>query len=116
MRHAKEHRQRSRVKTVAFFLVLFAVMLFSLLIPLRPTTSVREKRDLAPFPEFSSENLLSGEYFRGIDSWFSDTFPARDAFLEINQKLRSFYGIQTVVIHGEIEQGDEIPDAPFTGR
>lgn len=116
MHHAKEYRRGSRFKAVVFFAVLFAVMIFSLLIPLRPASSVREKRDLTPFPEFSTESLFSGEYFHGIDDWFSDTFPARDTFLDINQQLRALYGIQTVVIHGEIKQGDDIPDAPFTGK
>lgn len=116
MRHAKEHRRGSRVKAAVFFTLLFAVMIFSLLIPLRPAHSAREKRDLTAFPEFSTETLLSGEYFHGIDDWFSDTFPARDTFLDMNQQLRALYGIQTVVIHGEIKQGDDIPDVPFTGK
>lgn len=116
MRHAKEYRRGSRVKAVVFFALLFAVMVFSLILPLRPAHSVREKRDLTAFPEFSTEALLSGEYFHGIDDWFSDTFPARDTFLNMNQQLRILYDIQTVVIHGEIKQGDDIPDAPFTGK
>lgn len=116
MRHAKEYRRGSRIKAAVFFTLLLAAMAFSLLIPLRPTHSAREKRDLTPFPEFSTESLLSGEYFHGIDDWFSDTFPAREIFLDVNQQLRALYGIQTVVIHGEIKQGDDIPDAPFTGK
>lgn len=116
MRHAKEYKRGSRVKAVLFFSVLFFFMVFSLIIPLRPTTSVREKRDLTKFPEFSTEALFNGEFFHGIDDWFSDTFPARDSFLEINNKVRELYGFQKVVIHGEVKQGDEIPDAPFTGR
>lgn len=116
MRHAKEYKRGSRAKAAVFFTVLMAAMVFSLIIPLRPTTSVREKRDLTKFPEFSTQSLVNGEYFKGIDDWFSDTFPARDFFLEINNKVRELYGIQTVVIHGEVTQGDDIPDAPFTGK
>lgn len=116
MRHAKESRRGSRGKAVLFFAALFAAMILSLLLPLRPASSAREKRDLTPFPEFSTERLLDGSFFRGIDDWFSDTFPYRDAFLDLNQRIRSLYGAQTVVIHGEAEQGDDIPDSPFTGE
>lgn len=116
MRHAKEYQRGSRVKAVLFFGVLLCGLVFSLLLPLRPKDSLLEKRELTRFPEFSVESLLSGEYFHGIDTWFSDTFPARDWFLELNKTIRSFYGIRTVEIHGEVQQGDDIPDTPFTGN
>ncbi len=115
MRHAKEHQRGSRIKAVLFFSVLLCGMVASFLLPLRPTVSLQEKRELTAFPEFSVESLLNGTYFRGIDDWFSDTFPGRDAFLETNKKVRSLYGLRSVEIHGEVEQGDAIPDTPFTG-
>lgn len=116
MRHAKVYKRGSRVKSIIFFTALFATMIFSLIIPLRPKTSVREKRDLTKFPEFSISTLANGEYFAGIDDWFSDTFPMRDSFISLNTKIRELYGIQKVVINGELKQGDEIPDSPFTGN
>lgn len=116
MRRAKEHHPGAKVKAVVFFCVLFFGMVFSLILPLRPTKSVQEKRSLTEFPNFSVETLLDGSYFRGIDDWFSDTFPLRDKFLELNRSIRSFFGIHTVEITGEIQQGDEIPDTPFTGK
>ena len=84
--------------------------------PLRPTTSVAERRDLTKFPEFSVETLADGEYTSGIDAWFADTFPLRDVFRQLNNWVESLYGIKTVEIIGNVEQGDEIPDAPFTGE
>ncbi len=116
MRHAKERQRGSRIKAVLFFAVLFCGMVFSLLLPLRPTESLQEKRELTPFPEFFVESLFNGSYFRGIDDWFSDTFPGRDVFLDINKRVRSLYGIRSVEIHGEVGKGDDIPDTPFTGK
>ena len=115
-RHSKERHPGAKIKAAVFFCVLFCGMVFSLILPLRPTESLQEKRALTEFPDFSVENLLDGSYFRGIDDWFSDTFPLRDSFLGLNQAIRSFYGIRTVEITGEMEQGDDIPDAPFTGN
>ena len=116
MRHAKQYRRGSRGKAALFFLALFAFGAFSMLLPLRPTQSEWEKRDLTPFPEFSAQDLATGEYTKGIDTWFSDTFPLRDVFSQVNGWVQSFYGVKTVIITGTVEQGDEIPDAPFTGN
>lgn len=92
-----------------FFAVLFAVFIIALIIPLRPTYSENEKRELSKFPDFSAKALFSGEYFINIDKWYSDTFPARDFFTDVNAKLTMLYGKSSVIIHGEIEEGDAIP-------
>lgn len=116
MRHAKQYKRGSRGKAAVFFVALFAFGIFSLLMPLRPTTSVAERRDLTKFPEFSVKTLADGEYTSGIDAWFADTFPLRDIFFSLNNWVKSFYGIRTVEVVGEIQTGDEIPDAPFLGE
>lgn len=116
MRHAKQHKRGSRGKAALFFLALYAFAVFSMLLPLRPTESVMEKRKLTEFPTFSVESLGNGEYTKGIDTWFADTFPLRDIFSQLNSWVQSFYGIKTVEIVGNLEQGDEIPDAPYTGE
>ena len=43
-----------------FMLVLFAFFIVSLIIPLRPSYSESEKRELAKFPSFSFSALFSG--------------------------------------------------------
>lgn len=116
MRHAKEYKRGSRAKAAIFFTVLILGMVISLIPPLHPSESLAEGRSLTEFPEFSTTALLSGEYFHGVDDWFADTFPFRDTFFQLNHWLRSFYGFKTVEIHGQVTQGDEIPDKPFTGK
>ena len=61
MRHAKQYRRGSRGKAALFFLALFAFGVFSMLLPLRPTHSEWEKRDLTPFPEFSEVDIAGDE-------------------------------------------------------
>ncbi len=82
------------------------------IIPLRPTESAFEQRELAKFPVFSWEALASGRYFDDISLWFSDTFPARETFVEMSSALRGAFGLQGETIHGTVQEGDEIPDAP----
>lgn len=115
MRRSRTSRRDIRLKVLLFSCALLLGLVISLIPALRPSFSERERRELTKFPEFSVETLKSGEYFRGIESWFSDTFPGRDFFLELNKQITSLYGVRNVEIHGEIISGDVIPDKPFTG-
>ena len=102
----------ARIQAGIFCLLLAAGLVISFLLPLRPAVSESEKRTLSVFPAFSVQALFNGSYFRGIDLWFSDTFPLRENIIGINSRLRGFYGIKAIQIKGDVEQGDEIPDVP----
>lgn len=116
MRHARQTRREAGIKAPIFFGALIFLMVFSLLLPLRPTFSPAEKRDLAKFPTFTPATLLTGDYFHGIDTWFSDTFPGRDLFFTVDEFIRSKFGYRGAgEIAGAIKQADEIPKAPYTG-
>lgn len=102
-----------RVNILLFSIVLGLGFVISFMLPLRPTESENEKRELSKFPKFSWQALLSGEYFDGIGIWYSDTFPGRDGFIALNHSVQELYiGRQQVLILGAVEIGDEIPDIP----
>ena len=101
------------LKAASFFLMLYLGTIIAFIIPLRPIYSETEKRNLKEFPDFSVNALLSGSYFNNINTWFSDTFPYRELLTKANSKIKDFYGFDTIAIHGEVETGDEIPDAPM---
>lgn len=98
---------------IPFFLVLAALTVVSFIIPLRPTVSYIEKRALAEFPEFSVEALTSGDYFDDITTWFSDTFPGRETWLELASYTKSFYGNSEIMI-GEEDEKFEDPEIDET--
>ncbi len=100
-------------KVVAFFLMLYVGATISFMIPLRPTYSESEKRDLKEFPDFSYEAIISGSYFDDISTWFSDTFPFREQLTKLNTSLKKLSGFDSIAIHGDVDLGDEIPDAPM---
>jgi hypothetical protein len=81
--------------------------------PLRPTYSESEKRELTPFPKFTIKALTSGDYFEGVSTWFSDTFPFREKLTLANSYLKKLSGFDSIAIHGDVESGDEIPDLPL---
>ena len=93
-----------------FFIILFVAAIAAAIPMLRPSYSEIEKRELQKFPKFTFKALVTGDYFDGINLWFSDTFPVRDNFVELNTYVTNTFGINTVQVHGDVEQGDDIPD------
>lgn len=97
-----------------FIFLMFAFFVISLIIPLRPKYSESEKRELSRFPKFTASSFFSGKYFAGIGEWYSDTFPFREMFTELNARVTGLYGKTDTRIHGTVENGDDIPDADET--
>lgn len=95
---------------IPFLATLGLLTVVSFIIPLRPTVSYEEKRELAKFPEFSVEALASGDYFDDITTWFSDTFPGRQKWVNVSDSLKSLYGYSEFTIEGALDTtGDAIP-------
>ncbi len=106
-------RRHEIIKIASFFVTLYLGTVLAFIIPLRPTYSESEKRNLQEFPEFSVWTLFTGDYFDDITLWFSDTFPFREGMTKVNTFLKSLSGFSTVEIHGDVEGGDDIPDIPL---
>lgn len=110
---AKIHRL---IKLGVSLLTVLIITAVCFIIPLRPTVSESEKRELAKFPEFSFSSLASGDYFSDISKWFSDTVPFRDTIMGINSKIQNFLGTSGVLAgFSEGKEGDVIPDAVAPG-
>ena len=112
---ARLNGQIRGIKILAFAAVMLVLGIIGLLFFLRPDTSVLEKRDLAKFPAFSWSDFADGTWFKGIDTWYSDTYPLREPMIAASQKLESLYGLRGEQIvdaagDGETEMiADEIP-------
>lgn len=103
-------RPRGLFPRITVFLVTLCLLTgLALIFPLRPTYSDQEHRDLAAFPKLSLSAVVNGDYFSDLTTWFADTFPMRDLFLSMQNKVEDLYGIQTQTITGSVTQGDEIP-------
>ena len=102
-------RQVSGKYAVPFFAVLGLIAILSFIIPMRPKVSYLEKRELAKFPEFSMDALLSGSYFDDITLWYSDTFPGRESWIQIANYTESFHGYSEISIEGTLPTTDAIP-------
>ncbi len=91
------------VYLVTILLVFEAIGLMLIVFP-RSEVSELEKRELAKFPELTSESYFSGEYTEGISKWFSDTVPFRDTLMEMAYALRDLKGFgeggSEIKLHG----------------
>lgn len=54
--------------------------------------SENEKRVLSNFPELTFETLTDGDFSSGIDTYTSDHFPFRDAFVGLNSYFELYTG------------------------
>lgn len=115
MTENKQPRKPVKARFAIPFLVVLALLtIVSFIIPLRPTQSQSEKRNLAEFPEFSVEALLSGSYFDDISTWFSDTFPGREGWISLSTSIQELHGSSDVAIQGDLPLSDEVPVVPDT--
>ncbi len=85
----------------------------------RPTVSETEKRDLEPFPVFSPESYISGEFAEKLDKYYTDTIPARDKLAEAASVIEGYRGISsTPKFYGDVKPVDtseeETEDETFT--
>ena len=95
---ARLNGQIRGIKIMAFGAVMAVMAVIGLLFFLRPETSVIEKRDLAKFPSFSWSEFADGTWFKGIDTWYADTFPLREPMIAVSQKMESLYGVRSTQI------------------
>lgn len=102
LRELQERKARLRRGSVPFFTVFFAIFVIAFIFPLRPTQSVREKRNLTPFPAFSLSSLGNGDYFEGISLWFSDTFPFREKLLDVSSAITGLHGYGSIVLNFDV--------------
>ena len=101
-----KYKQMHLIKILVFAVVLGTFAIIGMLMSMRPTVSMSEKRELAKFPDFTIEGLWDGSYFKAIDVWYSDTYPLRETMILAGQKLQSLYGKRDEQI---IQTGDKNP-------
>ncbi len=100
----------NRIKNAVFFTVLGVLAAVGLLWFARPEASEIEKRRLTTFPQFTAAGLLDGSFAGGVDKWYADTYPLREAFITGANRLKALYGDRSVqIVNGGANRGDEIP-------
>lgn len=109
----KRLRKRKRLDHVLstqtimiLYVVILLIALFLLVVP-RSKVSKIEKRDLTKLPKISGKSIISGEFARGLQSYYDDTVPFRDSFKNLNNSMKNKFGIrskETVEIVGNVNK------------
>lgn len=94
----KKKASASTKALIAVFVGFIAV--FSLLFVFLPKhegeLSPNERRILAPAPNASLSNIMSGGFSKEVDSWLQDHFPGRTFFVSLYSYLNRFTGRNAV--------------------
>lgn len=111
----KDHPARvadwSYLARIALFSLVLIIGAIAVWVAKRPAYSEVEKRELAKVPSFTVGSFFSGEYFRGVDAWFADTFPGREGLVKLDGWSNQFYRMSNQKLYGKVEKSDEIPVA-----
>lgn len=102
--------KKSKILALPFLALLVGGMIACAIPGLHPDVSQSEKRKLARFPKFSVSALASGDYFDDLSLWFSDTFPGREGWMKLSDKVASLHGYGELRFSGAMLENDFIPE------
>ena len=102
----------AKIKIILAVGVTLIIFVIGLAFFARPTVSENEKRELTPFPTFTIESFLNGEFTAQVSLWFSDTYPLREPMIAANAEINSLYGVRDEQVIGGGGAGDDIPTGP----
>lgn len=94
-----------QVQIVALFLVVCFIL--GAFLPLRQTFSEEEKRELTKFPTLTFETLMDGSFFSQLELWYADTYPFRQAWINVNSAFSSLFGKNDQQVVGTLPSGGE---------
>lgn len=107
---------------VVFFLLAIALLgLANLLNTAKPAVSELEHRVLEKKPVFTLQALFSGDYFRGLENYYSDTFILRDTLVRASREVQQAFsllgpGVSLITAPEEVQAPPEeetpLPDEP----
>ena len=110
MKNNKINNISNLIKIAVFGLTMAVMTVTGLAWFKRPDVSQIEKRKLTEFPKMSLSALADGSWFSGVETWYADTFPARERLVNANNSFKSLYGKTGEKIVGAGKDADEIPD------
>lgn len=94
-----------------FFVIISIFLIVSIFAP-EKTVSERENRTLQEFPTPSISTVFNGTFIKDFENHYSDTFPLRNFFLDVNDGLKKItsqlsIGGDDIVIYDANKTGDD---------
>lgn len=91
---------------VLFILPITLLGFLNITMPKTQTISELENRSLKSKPDFTIKNVLSGNYFRDFEDYFTDNFIMRESMVKLGMEFKDLKGIGT---------GDEVSIVTYEG-
>lgn len=82
---------KNKIFFIVFMLIWIILIIFNFVFP-KKNFSEQENRNLASFPKFSFEKLLSGQYQEELDTYINDHFIFRDIWIKIKSTQETLLG------------------------
>jgi hypothetical protein len=104
----KQTSHKDLINSVLFIVIIMAVGIVTLLSP-KEKFSNYEKRTLAAFPILSKESFFSGNFFKGIDSYYADHFIFRISITAFDKNIKALLGVQDdgVTLYADAPKTDQ---------
>ena len=87
-------------KLYVLFIILFAAVIALPAVWVFASEDVsfsdNENRMLQTAPEFSGENVLSGDFQEDLNDWITDQFPARDTWTALGSRIKRLTGMKDI--------------------
>lgn len=81
--------------TKVISIAVVVIMILNIVIP-DQKQSETENRPLQTFPAWNVEHVLSGQYGKDLNTWFSDQFVFRDQNIHIKYLIQKFTGVKEI--------------------
>lgn len=81
--------------TKVISIAVVVIMILNIVIP-DHKQSETENRPLQTFPAWNVEHVLSGQYGKDLNTWFSDQFVFRDQNIHIKYLIQKFTGVKEI--------------------
>ena len=86
------HKKIANIISITVFSLLLLFLLVLTLILPKPDFSEAENRYLANFPKLSIDNILDGKFMDGFESYISDRFFGRNAWIKAKTSMDLYSG------------------------
>jgi hypothetical protein len=108
MASPKQGSRKDFINSILFIVMIMAVGIATLFTP-KENFSAYEKRTLAAFPTLSKESFFSGNFFKGIDSYYADHFIFRISITAFDKNIKALLGVQDdgVTLYADAPKTDQ---------
>lgn len=105
-----------KLNIIVFISILFVFGLLNLFHTVDQTVLESENRSIKK-PILTTDNLFSGDYFRDVDVYYSDTFLLRDNWISLSAKVNGLKGFALsdeveIITTSAINVGNKISERP----